>query len=319
MPSSTSPVCNFCHSTQAHPLLVNVGGFETKDTFTYYQCWRCDLVFLHPQPSVKKLATYYPADHYWGRKDATFSHEEIVQLRQKSYTHIYSFIEKKFKKGAVLDVGAGTGLLLSHFAESGWEVFGTETSKSAIALAKKNHSISLYKGDLLSLSIHKKFDIVILHHVLEHLSQPSETVAFINSLLKKGGYLIISVPNIQSFGATWFGADWYALQPPTHLFHFSPSVLKELLYTNRFSVLKIDHGHMKYNFYCFFESMRRRFTDNKEFSQKKTKEKKEEIQKSTIASMLKKGVAYIFAFFVVLLERLFQKAEIITVYGQKKN
>ena len=44
-----------------------------------------------------------------------------------------------------------------------------------------------------------------------------------------GGQLLVSVPNFDGFGAGWFGPDWYGLDVPRHLTHFTPNTLGIML------------------------------------------------------------------------------------------
>ena len=61
-------------------------------------------------------------------------------------------------------------------------------------------------------------------------------------LLKPGGILIFEVPNIDSFGFKLFKENWYPLDIPVHINHFSRTVLKRILDTvGNCQILRIDH------------------------------------------------------------------------------
>jgi SAM-dependent methyltransferase len=65
--------------------------------------------------------------------------------------------------------------------------------------------------------------------VLEHLPQPRETLKEIRRILVPGGRLYISIQNARSLHYRLFGARWFSLDVPRHLFTFSPSTIQRLL------------------------------------------------------------------------------------------
>jgi hypothetical protein len=74
-----------------------------------------------------------------------------------------------------------------------------------------------------------------MFHVLEHLPDPREALAYAGGLLKPGGSLILQVPNAASFQARLFGPRWYGLDVPRHLINFTPQSLVLLLEQAGFS------------------------------------------------------------------------------------
>ncbi len=58
-------------------------------------------------------------------------------------------------------------------------------------------------------------------------------------LLKPNGWVGIEVPNIASPEARWFGADWYHLAVPVHLYHFSPKTLRQMLQRTGFEITSV--------------------------------------------------------------------------------
>lgn len=62
-----------------------------------------------------------------------------------------------------------------------------------------------------------QFDLIMLHHALEHVVNPAETLQQAGKILRTGGQLLIRVPVA---GAAWkrYGANWIQLDPPRHIF-----------------------------------------------------------------------------------------------------
>jgi len=75
----------------------------------------------------------------------------------------------------------------------------------------------------------RSFDAVLLSHVLEHCSDPSNAIRNALTLLSPTGTLVIEVPNSQALGFAMFGALWPWSDIPRHLNFFTESSLRALL------------------------------------------------------------------------------------------
>lgn len=101
----------------------------------------------------------------------------------------------------ILDVGSGDGALSHLLATKGCTVYGIDSSKTAIALAKSktskmNYSKSprFFVESLYAYSPKMKFDIIIMCDVIEHLSEPDSAIEHLKTLAKPDGKFIISTP-----------------------------------------------------------------------------------------------------------------------------
>ena len=81
--------------------------------------------------------------------------------------------------------------------------------------------------------------------VLEHLYNPVSVLRKINHMLKAGGQLILSVPDISGFEVMIFKDKCYTLQVPQHLSHFSPVTISRVLQETGFKVDRIVHSKSK--------------------------------------------------------------------------
>ena len=89
--------------------------------------------------------------------------------------------------------------------------------------------IRYYLGELSTQGFTpESFDLVVIWHVLEHLSDPVATVHQAAAMLRPGGVLALAVPNFSSRQARWFGADWFHLDLPRHLWHFRADDLRQI-------------------------------------------------------------------------------------------
>lgn len=129
--------------------------------------------------------------------------------------------------GTLLDVGAGTGYFLHHMQKHGWKVTGTEQNDSARAFALSEWEIPLLPEEALFDLPGRSFDIITLWHVLEHLDDPGKYLQKCAQLLKPGGFLFLALPNPASTDALHYRKFWAAWDVPRHLWHFSPSNLRQ--------------------------------------------------------------------------------------------
>ncbi len=234
--------CNLCGSDQWQVVqTVPVQRFGPPGEFNLVQCRDCGLRYLNPRPSPEEMADYYPAAY----------HEYRASI-DKRVRHWYQ--EEKLRKvqvhsngGRLLDVGCNDGLFLHLARQSGWEVQGVEIAESVAAHAREALGLDVFTGELTEANFPAQhFDVVTFWHVLEHLHDPMRELREARRILKPGGLLIVEVPNIASWQARLFGANWRALDTPRHLYHFSPDSLRAMLEQAGFTCFKIGYwarGH----------------------------------------------------------------------------
>jgi SAM-dependent methyltransferase len=122
-----------------------------------------------------------------------------------------------------------------------WHLYGLDSIDVACAKTMQK-GFKVFCGDITELNMPENFfDVVNMSHILEHLNDPKAALLKANLILKKGGKLIISLPNFDSLAAKFFGRYWHALDVPRHLFFFTPKTLSFLLEQTGFSVQKISY------------------------------------------------------------------------------
>jgi len=100
------------------------------------------------------------------------------------------------KRGKILDVGAGRGILTKKIIDMGFEVQACDLNPARFTL--KN--LTCKKVDLLKKLPYDNeyFNIILCVEVIEHLQNPWHVISELSRILKKNGKLIISTPNILS-------------------------------------------------------------------------------------------------------------------------
>lgn len=132
-------------------------------------------------------------------------------------------------RGRLLDVGAGSGWLVAHMRELGWDAEGIDFDARAIEAAKRR-GVSVRAGGLPEQHFaDAAFDAVTMSHCIEHVHDPLDWLKEARRVLKAGGRLAIATPNNRSFAHRVFGEHWFALDPPRHLHIFNAGSLARLL------------------------------------------------------------------------------------------
>jgi 2-polyprenyl-3-methyl-5-hydroxy-6-metoxy-1,4-benzoquinol methylase len=234
------PVCD-CENHSDYLSTFNRFDNDRNENFTIKQCVNCGFVFLNPRPNAEHIGEYYQVDGY----DPFLSTGKKISLRDKFYVMLRNInLSGKYKKisalkekgGKILDIGCATGEFLESFARRNWHCTGVEVDDSARNLAK-NKNIKVY-ASVHDIPADKKFDIITLWHVLEHLHDLNESLKKIESLLHPNGYLVIAVPNINSYDAHIYGKNWIALDTPRHLYHFSIETISRLMSNHHLELKK---------------------------------------------------------------------------------
>ncbi|WP_298485398.1 class I SAM-dependent methyltransferase [uncultured Maribacter sp.] len=200
--------------------------------------YNSDLDMLVTKPQPENLDLYYESDAYISHSDASVSFLDKIYQIVKKYS-----IQKKVSlitsytvsNKNVLDVGAGTGDFLLGAKNAGWQVCGMEPNTTAITKALEK-GITLYP-DFSQLE-NKKFNVITLWHVLEHLPNLEDQIQNLKNLLTENGTLIIAVPNYKSFDAKWYKENWAAYDVPRHLWHFSRTSISKLFTKHNMQVVK---------------------------------------------------------------------------------
>jgi len=146
--------------------------------------------------------------------------------------------------GSLLDFGCGTGDFLKKVNQHQWDAYGYEPDTTARNLALKKNPNKIIEE--LTQANHT-FDIITAWHVLEHVPDLEDTILLLKSLLKKGGHLILALPNHRSFDATYYKSFWAGYDVPRHLYHFDKKSMKSLVKT--FNFKWIDTLPMKFDAY----------------------------------------------------------------------
>ncbi len=221
--------------------------------FEVHRCPTCGMGRTWPDVPPREIGRFYPAVYY-GTENVRFNPllERLTRLFRLRRARV---VRNRVKAGTALDVGCGRGFTLSYLKSLGFKAHGMEFSDTAAWHARNVLGIEVETGDFLT-SRHQKdlYNVVIFWHSLEHLPSPIEALRRANELLKKGGILVVAVPNFDSFQARLFGRYWFHLDIPRHYFHFGKNALTKTLHSQGFRIVQTDHFNFEQNPYGWLQS-----------------------------------------------------------------
>lgn len=262
------PICASTHAVDLYTVatdLSSAGRGNTENTaleeeglYTLIRCTACGHGRLDPMPEPAAIRRFYPDDYYGGPgKKFRPLIEGLVRFVGRRHVR---FLTSGLTPGSsVLDVGCGRGVLLGPLVDEGLAAHGFEISAEACRGADPRAQIRVGEDLRAARYADASFDLVVLWHVLEHLTDPRATLQEIHRILRPGGRLIVAVPHFGSWQARWSGAAWFHLDLPRHLHHFTAQGLSRLLGDLGFTPKITHHFSIRQNPFGWIQSALNRF------------------------------------------------------------
>lgn len=245
--SSDGSGCILCRGRQEVFLAVD-------ERFSLARCADCGHVATTPALPEADLAPFYPTAYY-GARNRRFNllFERLIVLFRFRRGRL---IERRARKGRMLDVGCGRGLLPYLMRLRGWEAHGLEVSAIAAEHARDVLGVPVHVGRIEEGPWEPgSFEAVVFWHVLEHVREPRSALRCARELLSPGGLLVVAVPNFESLQARVGGSVWFHLDVPRHYHHFGLRVLRRLLDEEGFDVERVSHFALEQNPYGWVQSL----------------------------------------------------------------
>ncbi len=222
---------------------------DLPGSFSVVKCRSCGLMRTDPRPTPDTIGFYYP-DSYGPYKQTRIQSAQIKPaglvrlLLRPIASKIFNFNMTTLpimKPGRMLEIGCASGSFLYSMADQGWQVQGIEFSEKVAQTASKL-GFEVYAGSLESAPTpDEPFDLIVGWMVVEHLHDPIGCLKKLREWAKPSAALVISVPNSGSSEFFAFKDKSYALQLPTHLYHFTPKTIEKILDASGWSLEKVLH------------------------------------------------------------------------------
>lgn len=205
------------------------------------QCDDCGLSLVNPLPEASEVSAHYDLPKYY-----THGTSHIPEVKpsflDRAMVHLAWRTDRgngfnpselrgpDARGGKVLDIGCGSGSMLSSFAEMGMDTYGVDPDENArLEAQKKGHRV--FPGTAESIPdelVGERFDVIIMTHVLEHCLSPTKALQNARTLLSEGGVFYCEVPNAESTYFQTYGQISEMLDVPRHLYFFRKTDLDVL-------------------------------------------------------------------------------------------
>ena len=183
----------------------------------------------------------------WWKKEGKF--KILHQIMPIRMAYILDNI-KQIENLDILDLGCGGGLTCEPLSRLKGNVTGVDFIKENIKIAKEhasksNLNIEYIHADLESINIKKKYDLILMLEIIEHLDNWERHISQIKENLKPNGTIIFSSINktlFSKFFAIYVSENLLNWIPKkTHDFNklVSPKELRQALIQNNFTVKDI--------------------------------------------------------------------------------
>jgi 2-polyprenyl-3-methyl-5-hydroxy-6-metoxy-1,4-benzoquinol methylase len=243
--TATTKTCPFC--AEDAPAMRYL--FSTPDhsgsipgVFAVYRCSSCGTGMT--DISVNNAMLHQMYDDYYDIQN--IKHLEAHPLhRWYRKTHLQR-ITNLSRGRRLLDIGCGSGLFVKAASEMGFIASGIDISQISVESGRSLWNLDLQCTTIDEFAPRKenrgKFDIITMYSVLEHVTDPRETLLGLQGMLADGGLLVAEVPNFSSIQARVFRSRWFNLDVPRHLFHYSVRGLKRLVHSAGYDVIAVRPG-----------------------------------------------------------------------------
>ena len=221
------------------------------------QCKKCKHFFADHKIDTASLyqKNYSVISH---GKDLKIKFYKILKLKNKSdnfhrIERIVDFFKSSVKKKInLMDIGSGLGIFLFSLKKKfNWNLSGIEPDKNFYNFTKNNLNLNIFNSSFENKKIKKKFEIVTLNKVIEHVKNPISFLIKTRNLIKKKGYIYIEVPDGVAAKNSKEGKnrEEFFLD---HLHIFSIKSLYTCLIKCNYNVLKIESVKEKSGKYTIF-------------------------------------------------------------------
>ena len=236
--------CRICGSSDvAERVAVREMMFGTGEVFDYTRCGDCGTLQIAEIPD--DLARHYAPGAYYsfnnaqrepraktwlkrvaargmvGRPDAFPKGGGPLARIRRGAEPWTAHVPGLTRNSAILDVGCGEGARLAALARLGFDdLTGIDPYLPEASAGMAPEGIRMVSGELQDLD--GTFDLITMHHSLEHFADPGAMLDAARRRLRPGGQIFVRIPLMQDGIWQRFGRHWAQIDAPRHLYLFTP-------------------------------------------------------------------------------------------------
>jgi len=214
--------------------------------FSSYICKNCGLIFTSPYICDKSLPLYYNKFYHPLHFGTAKPIEDLFSKGQGS--KIFNFVKAYLNSSdiKIFEMGAGCGTNLLKFANTAKkyniavDCYGIEYNEDYVSYGnKKGLKLTSNSIEEYANKTNDKFDLIILSHVFEHLTDPFDTLNYLKKILHEDTILYIEVPGVLSLKERYvYDCDFLKYLTHAHTFNFSLSSLEAVLNKSGFELVQ---------------------------------------------------------------------------------
>ena len=225
------------------------------------QCGKCGFIFtLGQDDEIEKIVCNFYRNNYYYKKQFSsyflyrifYFFLEKTGLRYVNPISQFNLIEKHLldkKSLEFLDIGCGFGQMLQYLERKDKSIYLTGLEMDPLIVNYNNQRLKIGKVLYISDINHflkdnkKKYDIIFLSHVLEHLTRPDIVLSKLNNILNKDGVLYIEIPNCENQSILKQSTE----KTVEHLSHFTYDTFDKLIRKNCFKIVDCEFCSLTYD------------------------------------------------------------------------
>jgi SAM-dependent methyltransferase len=207
-----------CVKTADVPSTVNAAAFRVTDA-NYGQCaavYQCAACGFRQCSDFSDVLSFYQAMDDPG-------YEASRAPRALQAERLLQSVRRYRPGGRLLDIGAGSGILVEVATRLGYRAEGIEPSEWMVRSAAA-HGLKIQAGILPHEEITGPYDVVTLVDVIEHVSDPVELLVQAGTVLASDGIGLVITPDVASVAARVMGKHWWHYRM-AHICYFERDTL----------------------------------------------------------------------------------------------
>lgn len=254
--------CGICEGRNA------AGTHEVSNTrslgtqFQYVQCEQCGSLWLATLPA--DLGAYYQGDYYSFANGIGWMKKRIRAKRDIVYfgkgSALGRFLARRFeedgtllpvsklnteREAKILDVGCGSGKLLHRMAAIGFKnLWGLDPF---VSKALNDRDCVIRRCRIQDLR-EEKYDLIMFHHSLEHVTDPKDTLLSAVPLLAPGGRCLVRLP-VVAYAWEKYRTNWVQLDPPRHIWLPTERAMRQLVASVGLKVDAVEYDSTEFQFW----------------------------------------------------------------------
>ncbi|HYI23596.1 MAG TPA: methyltransferase domain-containing protein [Candidatus Limnocylindrales bacterium] len=225
--------CRACgRPVAAEPFVAREMLLETRESFEYVECSSCGSIQITEIPA--DLERYYPENYRLpvaapGAIGRLLRKQRGAAVRGSRWNFVGRLMLSRLERpmwadwmigthaqadSRILDVGSANGELLIALSAAG---FRDLTGIDPFVTPEENRSdgVRIFRRTIDAQE--GTFDVVMLHHSLEHVAGPAESLRHVRRLLDPDGRALVRMPVAGGYGWRTYREHWIGIEPPRHL------------------------------------------------------------------------------------------------------